>query len=217
MLQTSFGGLRLISHRSFISALILGFLLLSCSTATPRADRVLMCSGPFSRYSSEEMLAAYFGTENVSREEIYLGEGESVDGTVLFAGDPLRRLEITWDDPIRKSRIESIRVSEPSVAWQTQSGLAVGTDLRAVETTNLKPFLMHGYAWDYAGTVADWQEGFLDQAVGEGCRMIVRFGAEDDPRTGALEGEDTFSSQNPVIQAINPKIREIVLMYDDQR
>ncbi|MBW3563445.1 MAG: hypothetical protein KY459_01820 [Acidobacteria bacterium] len=201
--------------RLLVSALVFVAFLAACSTSMPNAFDILQCSGPFARYSSEETLAAHFGTGNVTREEIYIGEGESVDGTVLFGDDPRRRLEITWVDPVRRREIESIRISEPSTAWSTQTGLKVGEDLRSVERINMGPFTMHGYAWDYAGTVADWGDGPLGESIGEGCRLIVRFGADDDPRTRALEGEDVFSSRNAVIQAINPAIREIILIYDE--
>lgn len=201
--------------RLLVSSLVFGAFLAACSTTLPNAFDILQCSGPFARYSSEETLAAQFGAGNLTREEIYIGEGESVDGTVLFGADPRRRLEITWVNPVRRREIESIRVSEPSTAWSTQTGLKVGQDLRSVERINQGPFTMHGYAWDYAGTVADWGEGPLGESIGEGCRLIVRFGADDDPRTRALEGEDVFSSRNAVIQAINPAIREIILIYED--
>ena len=41
-------------------------------------------------------LTTRFGRENVQAGQIELGEGEFSPGTVLFARDPTRRLEIVW-------------------------------------------------------------------------------------------------------------------------
>jgi len=48
-------------------------------------------------------LKEIYGEENIEDKEIYLGEGFSKPGTVIFPNVPEKRIEITWKNNDRKS------------------------------------------------------------------------------------------------------------------
>lgn len=198
---------------------ILTTVLLLCGCGTfdePSPAVPLACSGPFSLYSSEETLISYYGRENVSRGTIDVGEGESEQGTILFAASPNRRIEILWNDPLRRRDLRMIRLRGEVDAWSAFPGVRIGQTLAEVERLNRGAFTLYGFAWDYGGTVADWRDGLLAQSNGEGCRLIVRFGLRDpegslDP---ALSGEEEISSRDARLRKLDPVVDEVILIRD---
>src|SRR5437016_4239906 len=51
---------------------------------------------------SEEELRKSYGRENVVQGRIDLGEGQYTQGTILFPGDSLRRVEVVWQDSLHR-------------------------------------------------------------------------------------------------------------------
>lgn len=54
-------------------------------------------------------------------------DGRRVDGTVLFPGDPLQRIEIAWQDEAQRARPAELRVRGSASRWRLQSGVTLGS------------------------------------------------------------------------------------------
>lgn len=207
----------MLRYRLFLAAATLSVAAAGCSSSDPiRRGENFSCSGPFSRYTSAETLATYYGTANVIDGVIDVGEGETENGTVLFPDSAGKRMEITWKDPVRKRDLASIRLREASGGWSAFPGVMIGMTLPEVEMLNRGPFTIYGFAWDYGGTVADWNGGFLAQPSGEGCRLIVRFGLPSDhPELGGrFQGETRIESTDPDLRRLEPIVEEIILVME---
>jgi hypothetical protein len=78
--------------------------------------------------------------------------------------------------------------------------------LGEVEIANGGPFTLYGFAWDYGGTVSDWQGG----ALGTGdCLVNVRFRSTTNVTAGM--GDSGFSSDDPDILANEPVVSELAI------
>jgi hypothetical protein len=172
--------------------------------------------------STLTQLRARFRNQNVTADKISVGEGEMVDGTVLFASDPARRLEIAWKDTRGRARPEFVRFNGERSRWTVGAGITLGTSLREIESLNGRPFILTGFDYDYAGTIVDWQNGLL-APLQNGPRIFVRL----QPERGAdvskaadhseLMGGRLFNSDLAAMQRLNPRVYEIVVRYRDCR
>lgn len=203
--------------------LALRLVAVACLTVGPaRAQTrdLLTCSGPFARDADEAALIRSFGSGNVQRALIEIGEGEKAAGAIIFPKDGKRRLELVWRDGGKRRRPATIHIREGSawaVAGPAGERLAIGTALAAVEAANGRPFGILGFDWDYSGTAADWRGGKLAKAFG-GCRLTIRFGYPDGADAKALDrlsGDREFSSSNPDMRLIKPTAYEILLSWPD--
>ena len=157
-----------------------------------------------------EALVKKFGAANVKKSDIDVGEGETQPGAVVFPDDPERRLEVIWNGPDQLSFV----IHEKS-RWKS-AGISLGTSLKQVERLNGKAFNLAGFGWDYSGTVNSWNGGQL-QPKRPACRFIVRFSPDDSGQRQELvaqvSGEQDFSSAHPVMQQLNPRVYEIVILW----
>lgn len=162
-----------------------------------------------------ELAAEFPGA--VTDTTIQMGEGETAPGTVVHAADPVRRIEVVWQDSGR-TRPWRIQVSGDSSRWTVAPGIGLGTSLAQLEELNGGPFQLTGFGWDYAGTVLGWNEGALEQPLlaGNG-RVILRLapGAGAAPSDeAALAGDAVFRSSDPAMQRIDPTVYQIIVEYD---
>jgi len=175
---------------------------------------VLACEGAFARDSSLARLRETFGRENVTTEQIYVGEGESEPGAVVYPKDPARRVEVLWADGRRQARPSAIRVRGDASRWRTPSGVGVGSTLVEVERLNGRPFVVLGFGWDLGGSAGDWKGGRLAEAGASGCHLGLSFetGASADPKAlDAVQGDRAFSSSDPKMRAAKPSVHVITL------
>ncbi|HEU5162660.1 MAG TPA: hypothetical protein VFV54_05925, partial [Thermoanaerobaculia bacterium] len=170
----------------------------------------LRCEGAFAPGVSAADLVGRFGAENVRNTSVYVGEGTYEPGTVLFPGSK-SSVRIIWKDAKGQRNPDSIRVAARNTTLTSYFEIGLGTDLQAVEKFNGKPFTLHGFGWDYSGTVASWEGGELDRATGGDCTLLLRFA----PRgTGiALDGSEIFSSHHPEMWNLNPEVYDLLLVY----
>jgi hypothetical protein len=159
-------------------------------------------------------LAKLFGESNLKDAEIAIGEGFKEAGTIVFPNDPKRRLEIVW----RNGRGELVAYVRGSSAWSSLSGIRLGTDLRSVEQLNRGPFRLAGFGFDYGGTVTEWKR--LPLQIKGNCRFIARF-KPTDPHSEEMrrfyvqvQGDRDFSSGHSAMQALNPTVYEIVVLWN---
>ncbi len=168
--------------------------------------------------ASEASLRARFGPAAVRPDSVYVGEGFSEYGTLLFPDDSARRLAIVWTDTALRSHPEYVYVSGTLSTWRLYPGVGIGTDLKTLESLNGGPFQLAGFGWDYSGTTGSFNGGRLDTlwrgAAGLGSAVLLRL----DPATGGLdsltqqvEGDRMFSSGEPAMQRLNPRIYQILV------
>jgi hypothetical protein len=201
----------------------------TCAAHAQEIGPILTCEGPISRHATHASLSKTFGVRNVSVRQLSIGEGETELGSVLFASDPTRRIEILWTDRAKRSRPRMVilgRTTDTSAApsgyrWQIAARqqaapLSLRQPLTQVETINGRPFELAGFDWDYAGTVSDWRGGTLAAPPG-GCRILVRFEAANTAPAAAqdmVSGDQGFSSDDPKMRAVAPLIYELGFIWE---
>jgi hypothetical protein len=195
---------------SAVAAVLLGLLVaspaLARTAAKPPAGGRLACAPPFGSATSHAEVVAAFGKTDVTFEKVQVGEGEAIGATVVFPGDPARRIEIFWTDEKRRSGLANLRLSTETT-WIAPNGLARGMAIAEVEKRNGRPFALSGFFWDYAGYVIGWNGGALDAPLPGGCKVDVRFDLPADApeaATSAINGDTEFSSDDENMRAAKP-------------
>lgn len=69
-------------------------MVIAGQSPAQESDRVLECAGIFGSDSSHARLVQAFGQQNVRKINVYLGEGETRPGSVIFPDDPKSIIEI---------------------------------------------------------------------------------------------------------------------------
>lgn len=178
--------------------------------------------GPLTALASAADLVAAYGAENVKDAPYPLGEGETEKGTALFPDDPTKRVLILWNDLEKKALPLAARIDGAGSQWKTAEGIAVGTSLKRVEELNGKPFLLYGFDWDYGGQLVDSNGGALkdlpheDPEVGfRGGALLLTFQPGEGATYAEVTGDGTFSSDNPVMQSVDPKVSVIIVSFPE--
>ncbi len=179
------------------------------ATATEEQTQELILSCTAFQYTSADALEAAYGAENIIDEIVPGPEGEDYTATILYPNDPMRRLEIVWQDAAARINPAAITVSGEESAWRGPNALSLGQSLAEVEAINRNPFMLTGFQWDYAGTVTDWRDGAF--APAEGCMTRVRFNPTGD-ENGAI-GDGEFASDSPEVRRAAPIVSEFSLVF----
>jgi hypothetical protein len=169
------------------------------------------------------MLRTLFGPDNVTSIDVDIGEGFSEPGASVYPDDPTQRLEILWRDDTRTA-VREVRLSGESTRWHTAEGISLGTTLKELEALNGFPFRLSGFAWDYGGTVVDCGRGRLralgcngDSGGRQNLSLLLRLHPSDDARRMPdyyeVLGEREFSSGHPAMQALNPGVYQIIVLF----
>jgi hypothetical protein len=157
-----------------------------------------------------------FGARNVIDGDVGVGEGETAPGTTVFPRDPIRAIDILWKDPKTKRSPHILSIGGKASQWKTAHGISLGTSLRELEQINGKPFVLSGFGWDYSGTVYSWEGGVLSKDFEGHGRVILRLDTDlvppslPQPDYNHVSGDGSFSSSNPAMQKINPRVYEIL-------
>ncbi len=176
--------------------------------------------------TSEQDLSALFGAGNVRRADIELGEGFQVPGTLVYPEDSTKRLEIVWRDDDRQGPAE-IRLTGEESRWRTSDGLSLGSSLQEIERVNGGPFRLAGFGWDYSGTILDCNDGklrslgWVDPSAPSkgilGRRMLLRLDAGPESFQSTeyqnLLGDHSFLSDHPDMQALNPRVYQMIVYF----
>lgn len=176
---------------------------------------VLACTGPFARDADERTLAQLFGAANVERADIPVGEGNTEPGTVVFAKDPGKRIEILWHGTYARPNVVIIRNGStwPVAVTGLDKPVVAGATLVEIESMNDKPFTLSGFGWDQGGYSNSWDGGRLDKPVG-GCNLSLRFDPARDAPGDALDkvnGDVEFLSTDSAVRQVKPVVIEIEL------
>jgi hypothetical protein len=177
------------------------------------AMHTVACSGPFSKDSSSLKLAMVFDSANLSFEDVDVN-GTKVGASILYPKDPKRRLEIWWQNPANRSGTYLILINDKST-WGAPNGLKLGLTLPELEKLNHKPFKLKGFDKNGTATVSDWDGGALAKIPGD-CKSGVSLQpdakAAPDAVT-ALTADKEYSSSDPEMQTLKPRVSEILIGY----
>ena len=201
----------------------LGFLMVSAAlvvSADREAPRLVLSCEAFPPAASLAELQAAFSVHDVAMDSVPLGavEGEMVAATVLFPADRSRRLEIVWKDPVTQRRPRYVRLAAGATQWRTADGITIGTSLRQLEQLNGHPFRLAGFGFDGSGAVVSWDGGRLETPASASCQRRVFV---DSLTAAAMEskpyrtvvGDHEFSSSNPAMKRLNPRVSSLRLEY----
>ena len=153
-------------------------------------------------------LAERFGAENITTQTLPGPEGESYEATLVFANDPTRRLEVTWNED--RTTIASVMVSNAGTQWRGSQGYSIGTSIGDIERINVMPFKLYGFDWDYGGWVSDWKLGTFTMTPGCGTRR--RFEPRNNSNTSA-SGDSEFNSNDAAMRDADPAVATFGLMF----
>jgi hypothetical protein len=169
--------------------------------------------GPIEPRATKADLVRLFGEEQVVDAPVYVGEGESEPGLLVFGGDAERELRMLLDE---SGVVDCIYVI--GTRWRTEEGIGIGTDLKTLEKLNGYPFWIFGFGWDYGGTVSGFgEQGRLGKYKTDNARLLLRTSPPEGSDRSALrqvEGDRTYSSGHPAMQSLNPRVYEMLVIFE---
>lgn len=148
-----------------------------------------------------------FGKENVMEAEIGLGEGEMKKGLLVFPKTN-NEIQVLFQGKEEMTKIESIRIKGTDSKWKTDSEIKVGTPLEALVAINGKDFNFYGFEWDYAGKLANWNGGKLNDQL-----SVFLEATNEEAVFPHLLGDKEFSSNNPKAREAGLKVSEILINF----
>ena len=170
--------------------------------------------GPVTAHSQEIDLVRLLGRGNVRRENLDVGEGFKRPGTKLFPGTD-DEIWLFWQEDAYTIP-ERVVIADRGQKWRTAEGVGSGVTLETLIRLNGRHFDLHGFGWDYGGTVASWQGGRLRRF---GDKLTVRVGPSVDlnglPESDldAVIGEKVISSQTPTLKKLNVMVYELIVKF----
>jgi hypothetical protein len=179
--------------------------------------------GAITRNTSEKELIKIFGTQNVKRVNVDVGEGETQPGTVVYPNDPSKKLLIIWRDAATREAPESIRINSKNTLWKTDRGITIGTPLKTIEEMNGRSFALTGFGWDYSGTVLHSNGGKVGELGAEsgedvtGRTLLLRLqpsaAMQKGPEYKSVLGDGKFFSDHPAMKKLDPRVYEMIVEF----
>jgi hypothetical protein len=125
--------------------------------------------GSINLHTTRKDLIRAYGASNVTDQDADVGEGEMQPLTVLFAGDPQRRIELLWKDPGKKTEPAFATIRGRASRWHAVHGISLGTTLPELERINGRPFrfALTNDGTDMAEEHISWQGGLLEKTFKE--------------------------------------------------
>ena len=192
-------------------------LVTSAQTAEPLVRRWLIApSGQQAEVRADSSVAdlqAHFGRGNVTQARLRpTEEGAGVVGTIIYAGDAKRRLEIEWKARSFGRSPARVTVYGTASEWGVAPGITLGTSLEEIERLNGGPFTLTGFGWEYSGTVLGWNGGALTPLGKATPRAVIRL-RPAPAREQEVRGDREFRSDSAPMQELNPRVYELVIDY----
>jgi len=164
--------------------------------------------GLINKNATEADIIKAYGQENVSRQEISMGEGEVVTSTVIFPKTD-NEIFVSWqlDKPFQV--ITEVLIENEKAPWGTSQGVSIGTTLEELIEINGKDFKFAGFEWDYSGYTNDWQGGRI-------TKNLAVFLEPDNPDAiyPDLLGDELFLSNHPKTKSAGLKVRSMIIRFD---
>lgn len=170
----------------------------------------------FPRETGESELVARYGRDNVKLAGVVGWDDGPQDGAVVFPDQDDLKLEIIWADPGRT--ISSIRARGTGGRWRSPDGITVGMDLKTIERRNGWPFrLSRFWGEGYPGGVLSWGNGRFKPNGSSNCAVYIYLSPQEgipiDRAIGRQLNVREFSSGHPAMQAINPRVYQMLIWY----
>lgn len=183
--------------------------------------------GYITAQTTEAELSAILGKDQLRAIEIHVGEGETIPGTAVMPEDSLYALSIVWKNTKPNRNPQAVIISGNKSKWKTAEGITLGTTLKELESYNGAPFHLMGFEWDYQGTVTDCGNGTLtylgleteNQENSSATMSLTMVPTEQSyqcvpPEVAtSVKGDKLFSSAYPGMQALNPVVTEMVILF----
>jgi hypothetical protein len=175
--------------------------------------------GPVGAATSEQDLIKLLGPEPVVRQDNAIGEGLCAPGTVLYSGTT-DAVDVTWTDSTY-STPAVVGVAGKGSRWRTPAGLRVGIELKElVSLASGAPIQFTGFGWDYGGT-ASWSEltpqGEREVGIGLAPDSASLALARQDARYAEIAGEQTVSSDHPLIREMTIRVERIFIRWSEPK
>lgn len=172
--------------------------------------------GIITKQTTLDDLQRLYGKANAIAETIPGPEGSTLPGAWLYPNHPKQKLALIWKEDSTPRTPESIQITGTQSVWHTEDGITLGTSLKTLEQLNGGPFTLAGFDWDYGGTVLSWGDnGKLRAKYQTMGRLVLRLSPPDnapEALRSKVSGDNTFSSSNPAMQALNPTVDSIWIM-----
>lgn len=190
------GGMKLLAPEEINETVLNDFLI------SPN-ERV----GNIKANATHASLVQSLSEDQVIRENLPLGEGEFVRGTVVYPNSN-NELQIYWQNEDFEN-IRQITISKPGSDWHVHGGIHIGSSIQKVMDINGRPFEMTGFQWDYAGTTLNWQGGNLHSSV----KLVFDYTGEISIYP-FLIGDKVVSSDNSSLLKLQPRVRKIIVSFN---
>ena len=185
---------------------------LIATPALAKEKAAFACDGVFGPDSSEALLIATYGAENVLTEMTDGPEGSTILITKVFPDEPARMLQFSWVDEAEHTGLGYVDLP-PTMAGP--DGVRVGMSVAEVEAINGAPFTIGGFWWDYGGY------GMINSGKlfneGDGCYTSLRFAPADKDfgnlDVSAVSGEVTVPSSDPLLAKIDTRLQVLSISY----
>jgi len=152
-------------------------------------------------------LVSRLSEDQVIKDDLPLGEGEFVKGTVIYPNSNNEVL-IYWQNEDFEN-IRQIVISKPGSDWHVGGSIHVGTSIEEVMKVNGRPFEMTGFDWDYGGTTLNWQGGNLHSSVS----LVFDYTGEVSIYP-FLVGDKAVSSDNSSLLKLKPRVQKIIVSFN---
>lgn len=179
------------------------------AAAADRRDRTIVPGvrvGAVTARSTLAELRRIYGRRHVRPQRVPVGEGEYVDGLVLFPGT---RAEVQFRFAEHSKRIGVAVIEKRKSPWRTRRGIRIGTTGARLERLNGRPFTLYGFDWDYSGRLASWNGGRLPKALIPDFRPTAKL---PDKVAEKVAGDGKFSSANPVMRRSRIVVRKLLIV-----
>ena len=184
-------------------------IAISTAFATNCFAEDLSCNYPVKHGDSAKSIKARFG-KNAIIDTIYLPEGETTKGIVLYPKNKLKRIEILFDDE-EMTRVGSVTVRTDKSDWKLK-GLTNSDRLNKAVAINGAPISMSGFDWDYGGYTGDFHKGKLSGT--KTCQYGLRFELPENATDfDNIIGDISISSNDKAVKRNNPLISEMYVEY----
>ena len=165
--------------------------------------------GPIQRDTDRQSLATIFGEDQLTDEDIPVGEGFLEPGTQVDLGNG-RSLTVIWTDDTRSRPLEIRNLDDQ---WQTPEGIHIGQSVSDLKGA-IGEFQFYGFAWDYGGTVL-MESSELDQYQGL-LFLRLRPTNEESLYNGenAIVGDALYPSDHPDLESLDAIVNDMIIVLN---
>ena len=165
--------------------------------------------GRITANSTEADIIKSYGTENVVKRDVAVGERQIAKGTVVYP-DSENELIVIWKEGQEFQKPASVKISKENASWQTSQGIKIGTPIERLIQVNGKDFEFHGFEWDHAGLVTSWNDGNISSD------FYVYLSPDNiDAVLPEIIGDGKFSSNHPKVADGNIKVAQMIFYFNE--